>query len=394
MAEPTGSTEKPAEAQLASEEILRYSRHLILPEVGFEGQLKLKRAKVLLVGVGGLGSPVGLYLAAAGVGRLGVADFDVVEPGNLHRQIMHAAGDVGRLKLDSAAEAIRDLNPGVAVDRHETALTSRNAMEILAGYDVVVDGSDNFPTRYLVNDACVLLGKPDVYGSVYRFEGQAAVFALPGGPCYRCLYPEPPPPGAVPSCAEAGILGVLPGLIGMIMATETVKLILGAGAPLAGRLLLYDALAMRFREVRLKRNPGCPVCGGNPAVRELIDYQAFCGLGKPDDQPHVIGDLEMDVLELNARLERGESVTLVDVREPHEYQICRLPGAVLIPLKQLPGRLGELDPSAELVAYCKTGRRSAKAAALLAGAGFRRARSLKGGIAAWSGTIDPAMPRY
>ncbi|HSW51429.1 MAG TPA: molybdopterin-synthase adenylyltransferase MoeB [Bryobacteraceae bacterium] len=391
---PTVKNEQLAGGQLTNEEILRYSRHLIIPDVGVEGQLKLKRAKVLLVGAGGLGSPLGLYLAAAGVGRIGIVDFDVVEASNLQRQIIHATSDIGRKKLDSAAEAIGDLNPGVRVDRYETALSSHNALEILGDYDVVVDGTDNFPARYLVNDACVLLGKPNVYGSVYRFEGQATVFACPGGPCYRCLHPEPPPPGAVPSCAEGGVLGVLPGLIGMVQATETVKLILGAGASLVGRLLLYDALAMRFREVTLRRDAGCPVCGENPVLRELIDYQAFCGFAKADEQPSASGGVEMDVTELKAKLDGGERVVLIDVREPHEYQICRLPGAVLIPLGQLPGRVEELDPSAELVVFCRTGVRSAKAVALLTGTGFRGARNLRGGIAAWSEKIDPGFPKY
>jgi len=387
-------SEEPAGGQLTNDEILRYSRHLIIPDVGVEGQLKLKRAKVLLVGAGGLGSPLGLYLAAAGVGRIGIVDFDVVEASNLQRQVMHATSDIGRKKLDSAAEAIRDLNPKVRVDRYETVLSSHNALEILGDYDVVADGTDNFPARYLVSDACVLLGKPNVYGSVYRFEGQATVFAYPGGPCYRCLYPEPPPPGAVPSCAEGGVLGMLPGLIGAVQATETVKLILGAGAPLVGRLLLYDALTMRFREVKLRRDAECPVCGDKPVLRELIDYQAFCGFAKADEQPSAAGGAEMDVTELKAKLDGGERVVLIDVREPHEYQICRLPGAALIPLDRLPGRLGELDPSAELVAFCRTGDRGAKAAALLTGAGFRRARNLRGGIVAWSERIDPAFPKY
>ena len=383
-----------AATQLTNDEILRYSRHLIIPEVGVEGQLKLKRAKVLLVGAGGLGSPLGLYLAAAGVGRIGVVDFDVVDASNLQRQVIHATSDIGRRKLDSAAEAMLDLNPGVTVDRFETALSSQNAFEILRDYDLVVDGTDNFPTRYLVNDACVLLGKPNVYGSIFRFEGQATVFAYPGGPCYRCLYPEPPPPGLVPSCAEGGVLGVLPGLIGMVQATETVKLILGAGTPLVGRLLLYDALAMRFREVKLRRDPECPVCGDKPVIRELIDYQAFCGVGRADEPPAGSVGPEMDVTELKAKMDRAERFQLIDVREPHEYQICRLPGATLIPLRQLPGRTGELDPSAEIVVFCRTGVRSAKAVEFLTKAGFRGARNLRGGIVAWSEKIDPTVPKY
>ena len=387
------TVEAPAETQLTNDEISRYSRHLIIPEVGVEGQLKLKRAKVLLVGAGGLGSPLGLYLAAAGVGRIGIVDFDVVDASNLQRQIIHATSDIGRKKLDSAAEALRDLNPGVVVDRYDTALSSQNALQILRDYDVVVDGTDNFPTRYLVNDACVLLGKPNVYGSIFRFEGQATVFAYPGGPCYRCLYPEPPPPGLVPSCAEGGVLGVLPGLIGMVQATETVKLILGAGAPLVGRLLLYDALSMRFREVKLRRDAECPVCGDNPSIRELIDYQAFCGVSanEPAAAP---GVAELDVTQLKAKMDRSERFQLIDVREPHEYQICRLPGATLIPLRQLPGRTGELDPSAEIVVFCRTGLRSAKAVEFLTKAGFRGSRNLKGGIVAWSEKIDPTVPKY
>src|ERR1039457_4216334 len=322
---------EPATASLSKDEILRYSRHLIMPEVGTEGQLKLKAAKVLLVGTGGLGAPLGLYLAAAGVGRIGLVDFDVVDFTNLQRQVIHGTSDVGRKKLDSAADRMRETNPFVRIDKHEVALSSDNALGILRDYDIVVDGTDNFPTRYLVNDACVLLGKPNVYGSIFRFEGQATVFAYAGGPCYRCLYPEPPPPGLVPSCAEGGVLGILPGTIGLIQATETVKLILGIGEPLVGRLLLYDALAMRFRQLKLRKNPECPVCGEHPTVTKLIDYQQFCGIPQ---QPPAAVEGDIDAVEVKARIDRGDSFVLIDVREPHEYQICRIPYAKLIPLGQ------------------------------------------------------------
>src|SRR5579871_494939 len=311
---------------LSKDEILRYSRHLIMPEVGMEGQLKLKNAKVALIGTGGLGAPLGLYLAAAGVGRIGLVDFDVVDFTNLQRQVIHGTKDVGRKKLDSAAETMLDINPFVEIDRHEVALTSENALEILKDYDLVVDGTDNFPTRYLVNDACVLLKKPNVYGSIFRFEGQCTVFAYPGGPCYRCLYPEPPPPGLVPSCAEGGVLGILPGMIGIAQATEVVKLILGAGEPLVGRLLLYDALAMRFRELKLRRNPECPVCGDHPTITKLIDYEQFCGIPQHDPAPAAgVKEGEIDTLELKAKMDRGDDFLLLDVREPHEYQIAKIP---------------------------------------------------------------------
>ncbi|MBI3280193.1 MAG: molybdopterin-synthase adenylyltransferase MoeB [Acidobacteria bacterium] len=385
----------PPPVALSNEEILRYSRHLIMPEVGMEGQLKLKQAKVLLVGTGGLGAPLGMYLAAAGIGRIGIVDFDVVDYTNLQRQIIHGTKDVGRKKLDSAAETMQDINPHIRIDRHEVALTSENALEILKDYDLVVDGTDNFPTRYLVNDACVLLGKPNVYGSIFRFEGQATVFAYPGGPCYRCLYPEPPPPGLVPSCAEGGVLGILPGLIGVVQATEGVKLILGTGEPLVGRLLLYDALAMRFRELRLRRNPECPVCGDHPTIHELIDYQEFCGIPHqaPAPQPG-LGAGEIDVVEVKRKLDAGEPFVLIDVREPHEYQICRIPGAKLIPLGELPKRVNELDSADEIVAHCKSGMRSAKAVDFLKQAGFKKVRNMKGGILAWSEKVDPTVPKY
>jgi len=378
---------------LSKEEILRYSRHLIMPEVGMEGQLKLKSAKVALIGTGGLGAPLGMYLAAAGIGRIGLVDFDVVDFTNLQRQVIHGTKDVGRKKLDSAAETMLDINPYLEIDRHETALTTENALQILKDYDIVVDGTDNFPTRYLVNDACVLLGKPNVYGSIFRFEGQATVFAYQGGPCYRCLYPEPPPPGLVPSCAEGGVLGILPGTIGLIQATETVKLILGIGEPLVGRLLLYDALAMRFRELKLRRNVDCPVCGDHPTIRELIDYQQFCGI---PNQPHepVAAEGDIEPVEVKAKIDRGDPFVLIDVREPHEYQICKIPYAKLIPLGDLPKRVNELDSADEIVAHCKSGMRSAKAVDFLKQAGFRKVRNMKGGILAWSDKVDPSVPKY
>jgi len=378
---------------LSKEEILRYSRHLIMPEVGMEGQLKLKSAKVALIGTGGLGAPLGMYLAAAGVGRIGLVDFDVVDFTNLQRQVIHGTKDVGRKKLDSAADTMLDINPYVEIDRHEVALTSENALEILKDYDIVVDGTDNFPTRYLVNDACVLLKKPNVYGSIFRFEGQATVFAYAGGPCYRCLYPEPPPPGLVPSCAEGGVLGILPGTIGLIQATETVKLILGIGEPLVGRLLLYDALAMRFRELKLRRNPECPVCGEHPTIHKLIDYQEFCGIpNQPHEPAAVEGDI--DPVEVKAKIDRGDPFVLIDVREPHEYQICRIPNAKLIPLGDLPKRVNELNSADEIVAHCKSGVRSAKAVDFLKQAGFRKVRNMRGGILAWSDKVDPSVPKY
>jgi adenylyltransferase/sulfurtransferase len=388
-----GSALAETAAGLSQEEILRYSRHLIMPEVAMEGQLKLKQASVLLVGAGGLGSPRARYLGAAGGGRLGRGGYDVVDLTNLQRQVLHSTRDVGRKKLDSAVEKIHALNPTIRVDRYDTALTSANALEILRDYDIVVDGTDNFPTRYLVNDACVLLGKPNVYGSIFRFEGQATVFAMPGGPCYRCLYPEPPPPGLVPSCAEGGVLGILPGLVGLIQATETVKLILGIGQPLVGRLLLYDALAMRFRELKLRRNPDCPVCGDHPTIRELIDYQEFCGVrrepGVQESDEH-----EIEPRQLKELMDRGERFVLVDVREPHEYRICSIPGARLIPLRELPRRLHELDSRDRIIVHCRSGQRSAKAAKLLREAGFAKVQNLKGGILAWSDQVDPSVPKY
>src|SRR3954469_11762542 len=389
------TTAPPEEATLSKEEILRYSRHLIIPEVGIEGQQKLKAAKVLLIGAGGLGAPLGLYLSAAGVGTLGLVDFDVVDFTNLQRQVIHATQDVGKKKLDSAAEKMTAINPHVKIVKHEVALTSENALDILKDYDIVVDGTDNFPTRYLVNDACVLLGKPNVYGSIFRFEGQATVFAYEGGPCYRCLYPEPPPPGLVPSCAEGGVLGILPGTIGLIQATETVKLILGIGEPLVGRLMLYDALGMRFRELKLRKNPECPVCGDHRTITKLIDYHQFCGVPQqPAQETAKVNEGEIDVKEVKEKLDRGDNFVLIDVREPHEHQICNIPAAKLIPLGQVPQRLGELDPTADIVAHCKSGMRSAKAVEFLKQAGFKKVKNMKGGILAWSDKVDPSVPKY
>jgi len=392
---------------LSNDEILRYSRHLIMPEVGMDGQLKLKAAKVLMVGAGGLGAPVGLYLAAAGIGRIGVVDFDVVDFTNLQRQVIHGTKDVGRKKLDSAAESMSDINPNVRIDRYEVALTSDNALDIIREYDMVVDGTDNFPTRYLVNDACVILKKPNVYGSIFRFEGQASIFAYPGGPfsstrgpCYRCLYPEPPPPGLVPSCAEGGVLGILPGLIGLVQATEAVKLILGSGEPLIGRLMLYDALAMRFRELKLRRNLECPACGDHPTITKLIDYQEFCGIPRPviELEPLPVSPTakegEISVVELKQKIDRGDKFMLLDVREPHEWQIAKIPGATLIPLGDLPKRVNELDSSVEIVAQCRSGVRSGKACDFLRQAGFKKVKNLTGGILAWSDQVDPSVPKY
>ncbi len=381
-------------AQLTKDEVLRYSRHLIMPEVGMEGQLRLKQARVLCVGAGGLGSPLALYLAAAGVGRLGIVDFDVVDFTNLQRQVIHGTGDVGRSKLQSARETIQDINPHVEVDLYETRLTSDNALDIFREYDIIADGTDNFATRYLVNDACVLLGKPNVYGSIFRFEGQASVFYAKEGPCYRCLYPEPPPPGLVPSCAEGGVLGVLPGIIGCIQALETLKLILGKGAPLIGRLLLFDALQMQFRELKLRKNPECPVCGEHPTIHELIDYEEFCGIrgGEPMQQP--AGVPEITPTELKKMMDEHRRFVLIDVREPHEYEICRIPGSTLIPLGEIAKRMNELNSADEIVVHCRSGMRSAKAVQILMQAGFRKIHNLKGGILAWSDEIDPSVPKY
>jgi molybdopterin/thiamine biosynthesis adenylyltransferase/rhodanese-related sulfurtransferase/molybdopterin converting factor small subunit len=379
------------EPQLSHAEVLRYSRHLLLPEVGIGGQRKLKAARVLTIGAGGLGSPLSLYLAAAGVGTIGIVDFDAVDLTNLQRQIVHGTSTLGRPKLESAEARLTDLNPNVRIEKHETRLSSQNALEIMREYDIVVDGTDNFPTRYLVNDACVLLGKPNVYGSIFRFEGQASVFYAKQGPCYRCLYSEPPPPGLVPSCAEGGVLGVLPGIIGSIQALETIKWILGAGDSLVGRLVLFDALKLRFRELQLRKDPACPICGDNPSIHELIDYEAFCGIGA---EPSYTGP-EITAEELRRELdEKGSGVVLIDVREPHEWEIAHIEGAQLIPLGQLPERLGELDGHADIVTHCHHGARSMKALGILKGAGFNRVRSLAGGIDAWADRVEVGMARY
>jgi sulfur-carrier protein adenylyltransferase/sulfurtransferase len=383
------------DVSLSKDEILRYSRHLIMPEVGMEGQLKLKAAKVLLVGTGGLGSPMALYLTAAGVGTIGLVDFDVVDYTNLQRQVIHGTSDVGKPKIDSAIESMNEINPFVNVIRHEVALTSENAMDLVKDYDLVADGTDNFPTRYLVNDVCVLLNKPNVYGSIFRFEGQATIFAAEGGPCYRCLYPEPPPPGLVPSCAEGGVLGILPGVVGLIQATEVVKLILGKGETLVGRLMLYDALNMKFRELKLRKSDECPICGPNRTIHKLIDYHQFCGVPQHAPEPETgVSENEIEVTALKARFDRGDKVNLIDVRETHEFQICRIPGSTLIPLGDLPKRVSELNVADEVVVHCKSGMRSAKAAEFLRQAGFKRVLNVKGGILAWSDKVDPSVPKY
>ena len=386
-------------AKLTNEEVQRYSRHLIMPEVGMEGQLKLKAARVLCVGTGGLGSPLAMYLAAAGVGTLGLVDFDVVDASNLHRQVIHHTKDVGRPKLDSAEEKVNGINPNVTVKKFETKLTSANALEIFKDFNIVVDGTDNFPTRYLVNDACVLTGKPNVYGSIFRFEGQASVFATKEGPCYRCVYPEPPPPGMVPSCAEGGVLGILPGLVGLIQATEAIKLILGSGEPLVGRLLLVDALAMRFREMKLRKNPDCPMCSEKRTITKLIDYEEFCGLRpganatKPEEKKMPNALPEMTVEELKAKMDAKDDFFLLDVREPNEYQICNL-GGTLIPMGDVPKRQQELDPEKHIVVHCRSGVRSGKVVDFLRQQGFEKVQNLAGGILAWADRIDRNMPKY
>src|SRR5271163_2253107 len=389
LEQPETATELP---KLSNEEIARYSRHPILPEVGMEGQQKLKAAKVLCVGTGGLGAPMALYLAAAGVGTIGLVDFDTVDASNLQRQIIHSTATVGKLKVDSAEIMLKGLNPFLNVVKHNTMLTSANAMEIFKDYDVIADGTDNFQTRYLVNDACVILKKPNAYGSIFRFEGQASVFGTEEGPCYRCLYPEPPPPGLVPSCAEGGVLGILPGLVGVIQATEVIKLILGIGDPLIGRLLLVDALGMSFRQLKLRKNPDCPVCGKNPTITELIDYNEFCGI-RGEEKPVANGVPEIQVEELKRRLDAKDDLFVLDVREPHEYQICNL-GGYLIPLNDLPKRVNELDSSREIVVHCKMGGRSAKAVAFLQQSGFKKVHNLAGGINAWAERVDPKVPKY
>jgi adenylyltransferase/sulfurtransferase len=382
--------------QLTNEEIKRYSRHLIMPEVGVEGQRKLKAGSVLCIGAGGLGSPAAMYLAAAGVGTIGIVDFDVVDFSNLQRQIIHGTPDVGRSKLESAKSRLQAINPHVDIKTYETALSSENALELFEPYDVILDGTDNFPTRYLTNDACVLLGKPNAYGSIFRFEGQASVFGAKNGPCYRCLYPEPPPPGLVPSCAEGGVLGVLPGVIGVIQATEAIKLIAQIGEPLIGRFLIYDALRMRFRELKLKKDPDCPVCGTHPTVTKLIDYEQFCGIhpAAPEQTSVQSSATEITSVELKQRLDRGDKLKLVDVREPNEYQINRIPGTTLIPLGEVERRLSELNPEDEIVVHCKLGGRSAKAADILRAKGFKRVLNLKGGILDWIDKVDPTQPKY
>jgi adenylyltransferase/sulfurtransferase len=382
--------------ELTDDDLVRYSRHIILPEVGIEGQRQLKGARVLCVGTGGLGSPLALYLAAAGIGTLGLVDFDVVDASNLQRQIIHATPDIGRKKLDSAAERLTALNPELRVIKHDTRLTSANALDIFKDYDVVADGTDNFPTRYLVNDACVLLGIPNAYGSIFRFEGQASVFAAPDAPCYRCLYPEPPPPGLVPSCAEGGVLGILPGLVGVIQATEVIKLILGKGETLAGRLLLVDALNMRFRQLKLRKNPDCPICGANPTITKLIDYEQFCGFASPapsNVQEIKNGVPQITVQQLKHRIDAGEDVYILDVREPFEYQIANI-GGRLIPQGEVPQRLAEIDRTRETVVYCKSGARSQRIAELLKQHGYQRVVNLAGGILAWATEIDPTMKKY
>ena len=383
--------------ELSNEEIKRYSRHLIMPEVGVDGQKRLKAGSVLCIGAGGLGSPAAMYLAAAGVGRIGIVDFDVVDYSNLQRQIIHGTPDVGRPKLASAKDRLLALNPHIQVDTYEEALSSENAFRLFEPYDIILDGTDNFPTRYLVNDACVILGKPNTYGSIFRFEGQASVFSTKEGPCYRCLYPEPPPPGLVPSCAEGGVLGVLPGIIGVIQATEAIKLLTGIGEPLIGRFLLYDALKMRFRELKVPKDPECPVCGKNPTVTKLIDYEQFCGLRPAAETTPVTAtsnSLEITSVELKQRLDRGDKLRIVDVREPNEFQINRIPGSELIPLGEVPRRYAELDPDEEIVVHCKMGGRSAKAADYLRSVGFKHVLNLKGGILDWVDKVDPSQPKY
>jgi len=381
-------------SDLSKEEILRYSRHLIMPEVGMEGQLKLKNAKVLCIGAGGLGSPLLLYLAAAGVGRLGIVDFDVVDFTNLQRQVIHGTADVGKSKLASAQATLREINPNVEVMGYAARLTSENALQLCEGFDIIVDGTDNFPTRYLVNDACVLLGKPNVYGSIFRFEGQASVFYARQGPCYRCLYPEPPPAGLVPSCAEGGVLGVLPGIVGCLQAMETIKLIIGQGQTLIGRLLVFDALGMKFRELRLRKDPDCPVCGTHPTITKLIDYEQFCGIRGEERKPDMFGIPEIGPQEVKRMIDEKRNFVLIDVREPHEYQICRIPGSTLIPLGEVPKRVHELDSASEIVVHCRSGQRSARAVEFLMKAGFQKIHNLKGGILAWSDQVDPSVPKY
>jgi len=393
------TTETPTQLPtLTPDEIKRYSRHLIMPEVGMDGQRRLKAGSVLCIGAGGLGSPAAMYLAAAGIGRIGIVDFDVVDFSNLQRQLLHGTSDVGTSKNESAKRRLNDLNPHVQVDTYETLLTSENALDLFKDYDVILDGTDNFPTRYLVNDACVLTGKPNAYGSIFRFEGQAPVFATKDGPCYRCLYPEPPPPGLVPSCAEGGVLGVLPGIIGVVQATETIKLIAGIGEPLIGRFMIYDALKMKFRELKLRKDPECPVCGTHPTVTKLIDYEQFCGIRPEPELTEVLGvganDWEITAVELKKKLDAGETPLIVDVREPNEYQINRIAGSTLIPLGELPRRYQELPRDREIILQCKTGARSGRAQDFLKSVGFARVKNLKGGIRDWIDKVDPSQAKY
>lgn len=380
---------------LSHEEILRYSRHLLIPDVGLEGQRKLKAATVLVIGTGGLGSPVALYLAAAGIGRIGLVDYDVVDTSNLQRQVIHGTANIDKLKVESARERMLDLNPDIQVEIYNEPFTSENALGIAKEYDLLIDGTDNFPTRYLTNDVCVMLGIPNIYGSIFRFDGQVSVFDAQKGPCYRCLFPEPPPPGLVPSCAEGGVLGVLPGTIGTLQATEALKVLLGIGEPLIGKLLLYNALDMSFDFVKLRKNPKCKVCSAEPEITELIDYEAFCGVPSYDhDEGSVGGNWDITAIELAERLKTGNSIRLIDVREPHELQISHLDGAELIPLGEMAGRMSELDSAEDIILFCKSGTRSARALELLASAGFRKMKNLKGGINAWARDVDPRLPVY
>jgi sulfur-carrier protein adenylyltransferase/sulfurtransferase len=389
----------PEDVQLSHDEIRRYSRHLIMPEVGIQGQRKLKAASVLLIGTGGLGSPLALYLAAAGIGRIGLVDYDVVDETNLQRQVIHFTSDVGKSKLESAASKLSDINPYLVIDKHNVPLTSENALEILKDYDVIIDGTDNFPTRYLVNDACVILGKPNVYGSIFRFEGQLTVFYAKEGPCYRCLFPEPPPPGLVPSCAEGGVLGILPGTIGTLQATEAIKLIIGAGTPMIGRMILYDALEMTFDSIKLRKNPECPVCGEHPTVTKLIDYEQFCGVPAHDRSEFKEKNVQqkvrnITVRELKARMDAGDNLAIIDVREPHEREISMIEGSDLIPKGQVLNRAAEIPRDREVVVMCKTGSRSRDAIVKLQEKGFTNLVNLAGGINAWAREIDPSQPVY
>ena len=396
MANSIISEDRLQNIDFSNDEIARYSRHLIMPEVTLEGQKRIKAASVLCIGSGGLGSPIALYLAAAGIGRLGLVDYDVVDFSNLQRQILHGTDDVGRKKLNSAKDRIKAVNPNVKVELHDMLFRSENALPLVQDYDIIIDGTDNFPTRYLSNDACVLSRKPNVYGSIFRFDGQCTVFAPHlGGPCYRCMFPEPPPPGMVPSCAEGGVLGVLPGIIGVMQAIEAIKLIIGIGDPLIGRLVNFDALKLRFREFKIRKDPNCPICGDHPTIHELIDYDQFCGIPQADAEAAKELDVPtISAAELKTKIDRKDKFVLVDVREPYEYDICNISGSKLIPLGELPARLSELDSADEIVLHCKVGGRSAKALKILQDAGFRKLSNLQGGIQAWSENVDPSVPRY